>query len=214
MIELWNYYRSGTSHRVRIALNLKGLDWQYRSLNLLASDHKQPAYLDINPQGLAPALVVDGEVFTQSPAILEYLEEAYPTPPLLPTDTAQRAKVRAMAMIIGCDIHPLNNLRVITQLKALTQAQEPPVDWIGRWISEGFAAIEALLARDPSRAIGCCFGDQPGLVECYLVPQVYAARRFGIELSSFPAICAIDAYCATLPAFQAAHPDLQPDTPQ
>lgn len=214
MIELWNYYRSGTSHRVRIALNLKQIAWQYKELNLLKQDHKAEQYLAINPQGLAPAMIVQGKTLTQSPAMLEYIEERWPTPPLLPTDLTERAKVRAMAMLISCDIHPLNNLRVLNEVKSLTKDDTLPVDWIHKWISLGLTALESTLVKDKQRDLNYCFGDAPGLAECYLIPQVYSAKRFNMDMSAFPAINRIDKTCASLQAFIDAHPDNQPDAPK
>ncbi|PHR62955.1 MAG: maleylacetoacetate isomerase [Robiginitomaculum sp.] len=213
MIKLWNYFRSGTSHRVRIALNFKGVEWQYQPLNFLTQQHKEKAYLDLNPQGLAPAIEIDGAVLFQSPAIIEYLEERFPEPPLLPGDAISRAKVRAMAMLIGCDIHPLNNLRVLNEVKALTGQDAPPLDWIAHWVAEGFSALETLLSRDDSRHPDVCFGTTPGLVECYLIPQVYAANRFKVDMTPYPLIRQIDQACSKLAAFQKAHPDIQPDAP-
>ena len=211
MITLYNYWRSGTSHRVRIALALKGVDYDYVPLNLLAGEHKDDAYRAMNPQGLVPALAVDGHVLTQSPAILEWIEESWPEPPLLPKDRFDRARVRAMAALVECDIHPINNLRVLNTLKADFDADRAAVlNWIARWISEGFMALELMLGRDKVRG-DYCFGNAPSLAECCLIPQVYAARRFDVDLTPFAAITAIDAACAKLPAFIAAAPENQPD---
>jgi len=213
-LKLWNYYRSGTSHRVRIALNIKGLSWDYKPLNLLTREHKSTPYLKANPQGLAPTLFVNGEALVQSPAILEYIEETWPKPAILPDTAEDRAKVRAMAMLIGCDIHPLNNLRVLNEVKTLTSENTPPLAWIHKWIKQGFDALESMLISDSGRDPRFCFGTSSGLAECYLIPQVYAARRFEFDLKPYPAICQIDEFCATQPAFIAAHPDAQPDAPQ
>ncbi|PHS28263.1 MAG: maleylacetoacetate isomerase [Robiginitomaculum sp.] len=211
MIRLHNYYRSGTSHRVRIALNLKKVSYEYVPLNLLEKAHKSEAYLALNPQGLAPALEVDGHVLTQSPAILEWIEESWPEPPLLPTDRFDRARVRAMAALIACDIHPINNLRILNALKQDFGADHDAVlGWITRWTTDGFSALETLLNTNHNRG-EFCFGKAPGLVECNLIPQVYAARRFDVDLAPYPAITAIDAACAALPAFESAHPANQPD---
>lgn len=214
MIELWSYYRSGTSHRVRIALNVKGLDWQHKELNLLQRQHQAAPYQQINPQGLAPTLIIDGKPLTQSPAILEFLEETWPEPALLPKDLFERAQARAMAMIIGCDIHPINNLRVLNEVKRLTATDGPPIKWIHNWLSSGFAALESLLANNPNRSSDFCFGTKPSLVECYLIPQVYAAKRFQLDMKPYPVISQIDDACAELAAFIAAHPDNQPDAPK
>jgi maleylpyruvate isomerase len=152
---------------------------------------------------------VDGVVLTQSPAILEWLEDAHPAPALLPTDAIDRARVRAMAALIGCDIHPLNNLRVGKALRETFGADQAAVDaWAARWILPGFEALEALVAR---HGAGWCFGDTPTLADCYLIPQIYSARRFNVALDAFPRLLAIDAAAARHPAFIAAHPDNQPD---
>ncbi len=214
MIKLWNYYRSGTSHRVRIALNLKGIEWEYVPLNLLKRQHKTDEYMAINPQGLAPAMQIGEQIITQSPAILEYLEEMHPDPALFPAGAIHRAKVRAMAMVIGCDIHPLNNLRVLNAVKEISGEDGPPLAWITNWIHLGFAALEEMLVKTPGRDPGFCFGAHAGLAECYLIPQVYAARRFNVDLTPFPQICTIDENCADIPAFIKAHPDVQPDAPK
>ncbi|MDQ7018572.1 MAG: maleylacetoacetate isomerase [Robiginitomaculum sp.] len=211
MIRLYNYYRSGTSHRVRIALHLKDVPFEYVPVNLLEKEHKSAAYQALNPQGLAPAITVDGHTLTQSPAILEWIEESWPEPPLLPTDRFDRARVRAMAALIACDIHPINNLRILNALKSGFGADQSAVlGWIARWIYDGFAALEVMLKADSQRG-DFCFGKAPGLVECNLIPQVYAARRFEVDLTPFPTITAIDAACAALPAFEKAHPANQPD---
>ena len=206
---LHGYWRSGTSYRTRIALNLKGLTYEQRGVDLREGDQRSAAYLRLNPQGLVPALEVDGTVLTQSPAILEWLEETYPTPPLLPTDPVARAQVRAMAALIGCDIHPLNNLRVGKALREDFGADQAAVDaWAAHWIAPGFAALESLVAEYGN---GWCFGDAPTLADCYLIPQIYSARRFNVALGAFPRLLAIEAAAGADPAFQAAHPDRQPD---
>ena len=206
---LHGYWRSGTSYRTRIALNLKSLPHEQAGVDLRAGDQKSEAYLTLNSQGLVPALEVDGAVLTQSPAILEWLEETHPEPPLLPSDPVARAQVRAMAALVACDIHPLNNLRVLQALKRDFGADQAALDaWAGRWITAGFEALEALIARHGD---GWCFGDAPTLADCCLIPQVYSARRFNTPLDAFPRILDIDARAAGHPAFQAAHPDRQPD---
>jgi maleylpyruvate isomerase len=212
-MKLHNYYRSGTSHRVRIALNLKGIAYDYVPVNLLNGEHRGEPYKALNPQGLAPALEVDGHTLTQSPAILEWIEESWPEPPLLPAGRFDRARVRAMAALVACDIHPVNNLRILNALKSEFNAdQDAVLAWIARWINDGFSALESMLNDDKTRG-PFCFGDAPGLADCTLIPQVYAARRFHVDLTPFAAINAIDAACAELPAFQAAYPDNQPDAP-
>ena len=206
---LHGYWRSGTSYRTRIALNLKSLTHEQAGVDLRVGDQKSEAYLTLNPQGLVPALEIDGAVLTQSPAILEWLEETHPEPPLLPSDPVARAQVRAMAALVACDIHPLNNLRVLNALKRDFGADQAALDaWAGRWITAGFEALEALIAR---HGRGWCFGNAPTLADCCLIPQVYSARRFNTPLDAFPRILDIDARAAGHPAFRAAHPDRQPD---
>ena len=206
---LHGYWRSGTSYRTRIALNLKGLNYEQHGVDLRRGDQRSETYLRLNPQGLVPALENDGAVLTQSPAILEWLEETHPNPPLLPADPIARAQVRAMAALVGCDIHPLNNLRVGKALREGFGADQAAVDaWAARWITPGFTALEALVARHGD---GWCFGDAPTLADCYLIPQIYSARRFHVALDAFPRLLAIETAAAAHPAFQAAHPDRQPD---
>lgn len=205
---LHGYWRSGTSYRTRIALELKGLEYDQLGIDLRAGDQHSAAYRALNPQGLVPALEHDGGVLTQSPAIIEWLEERYPEPPLMPRDPDRRAQVRAMAAIVGCDIHPLNNLRVLKAIRALGADDAGADAWAGRWISAGFDALESLIGRHGD---GWSYGGAPGLVDCYLIPQVYSARRFHVDLTPWPLISAIDARAAGHPAFQAAHPDRQPD---
>ena len=203
------YWRSGTSYRTRIALNLKGLDYEIRTVNLLAGEQGGEAYRDLAPQGLVPALETPDGVLIQSPAILEWLEEAHPAPPLLPSDTRGRAEVRAMAALIGCDVHPLNNLRVLRTLKRELSATDEQISaWEGRWIGDGFAALETLIARHGG---GFCWGAEPTLADCYLIPQVYAAERFGVDTEPYPLIRAVAERCRALAAFASAHPDRQPD---
>ncbi len=203
------YWRSGTSYRTRIALNLKGLAYQIRSVNLLQGEQLAAPYRDLQPQGLVPALESDGRVMIQSPAILEWLDEAYPEPRLLPAGAADRATVRAMAALIGCDIHPLNNLRVLRHLRRdLKASDEQLLAWETRWIGDGFSALEAEIGR---HGAGFCFGDAPTLADCYLIPQIYSAVRFGVDLEPYPLIRAIDLRAGALEAFALAHPDRQPD---
>lgn len=206
---LHDYWRSGAAYRTRIALNLKGLTYDQQGVDLRTGIHKSAAFVALNPQGMVPALEIDGAVLTQSPAILEWLEETHPTPALLPADPIQRASVRAMAALVGCDIHPLNNLRVGKALREGFGADQAAVDaWAARWILPGFAALEALVGRDGA---GWCFGATPTLADCYLVPQIYSARRFNVPLDAFPRLLAIEAAAADHAAFAAAHPDRQPD---
>ena len=206
---LHGYWRSGAAYRVRIALALKGLSYEQRGHDLRTGAQKDPAYVALNPQGMVPALELDGAVLTQSPAILEWLEEAYPAPALLPSDAVGRAHVRAMAALIGCDIHPLNNLRVGKALREGFGADQAAVDaWAARWIIPGFEALEALVAR---HGAGWSYGDAPTLADCYLIPQIYSAGRFNVPLDAFPRLLAIDEAAKAHPAFVAAHPDNQPD---
>lgn len=205
---LHGYWRSGTSYRTRIALNLKGLTYEQAPIDLRTGAQKSDAFLALNPQGLVPALEADGLVLTQSPAILEWLEETYPTPALLPSDATGRAVVRAMAAVIGCDIHPLNNLRVLKAIKALGADEAATDNWTQTWINDGFKALEAMVAVHGK---GWCYGDQPTLADCYLIAQIYSARRFKVDMDAYPLLSAIEAKAAEHPAFVAAHPDNQPD---
>ena len=206
---LHGYWRSGTSYRTRIALNLKGLAYETAPVDLRTGAQKSDAYLALNPQGLVPALETDdGLVLTQSPAILEWLEEAHPSPALLPTNAADRAVVRAMAALIGCDVHLLNNLRVLKAVRELGADQAGVDAWAGRWILDGFTALEALVVRHGE---GWCFGGAPTLADCYLIPQIYSARRFNVDLTAFPRLLEIEMRADLHPAFIAAHPDNQPD---
>ena len=211
-MQLHNFFRSGTSHRLRIALNLKGLDVEYVAVDLRREAHLQPAFKALNPQGLVPALVLDdAQVLIQSPAIIEWLEERHPTPPLLPADPEARARVRALAAIVGCDIHPVNNRRILEALRHRFGADEAAINaWCGTWIADGFDAIEALLAADPARG-DFCFGSAPTLADVYLVPQIESARRFQVDLSRWPRLLAVEAACLRLEAFQRAAPGRQPD---
>ena len=200
------YWRSGTSYRTRIALNLKGVTYEQRTHDLRQGEQKSEAYLALNPQGLVPALEHEGRVITQSLAILGWLEERFPEPPLLPrTSPEDRAEVRAMATLIACDIHPLNNLRVLKAVKGLGGDTDA---WADQWIRPGFDALERLIEQ---RGGGWSWGDAPTIADCCLIPQVYSARRFNVDVSAWPLISAIDARAAEHPAFQAAHPDVQPD---
>ena len=210
-MKLHNFWRSGTSHRTRIALNLKGLDYDYVAVHLAKEEHLQDAFKAINPQQLVPALDTGSEVLIQSPAILEWLEEKYPTPALLPRDPQRRARVRALAAIVGCDIHPINNRRILEYLRHNMGANEDAINaWCGTWITAGFDAYEALLAADTQRG-RFSHGDAPTLADCYLVPQIESARRFKVDLSRWPLILGIEQACMALEAFQKAAPGQQPD---
>jgi maleylpyruvate isomerase len=207
---LHNYWRSGTSYRTRIALNLKGLHYEQRAVDLRAGAQNEAGYKALNPQMLVPTLETDdGTLLTQSPAILEWLEERFPQPPLLPEGADERATVRAMAALIGCDVHPLNNLRVLGQLRTEFGADSAAVkEWTARWIGDGFAALETLIERHGGRF---AYGDTPTLVECYLVPQLYSAERFEVDVSPYPRVLAAANAARALPEVEAAHPDRQPD---
>lgn len=207
---LYGYYRSSAAYRVRIALNLKGLDYRQQPINLLKGEQRAPAYLALNPQGLVPALLDNGQLLTQSLAICEYLDEAYPdTPALLPAGLIARARVRALALSICADIHPLHNARVMRYLEdELDQPEPARLQWIRHWIATGFNALEAQLASQPA-SYAC--GEVPGLLDACLVPQVFAARRFGLDLNPYPHIVRVDSALAALPAFAAAHPARQVD---
>jgi maleylpyruvate isomerase len=210
-MQLHNFFRSGTSHRLRIALNLKGLPYDYVAVDLRKNEHQGAAFKALNPQGLVPALVDGEQVLTQSVAIIEWLEERYPTPALLPTDINDRAHVRALAAIVGCDIHPVNNKRILDTLRARFGADEAAINkWCGTWIAYGFDSYEALLAADSRRA-GFSFGNTPTLADAYLIPQIESARRFKVELGRWPLIMEVDAKCGALKAFHKAAPMAQPD---
>ena len=206
---LHGYWRSGTSYRVRLALALKRLDYEQVTHDLRSGAQRADAYRALNPQGLVPALDTGDAVLTQSPAILEWLEEVYPDPALLPADAIDRAIVRAMAATVACDIHPLGNLRVLNALRADFAADAEAVTrWIARWIGDGFAALETMVERHGD---GFAFGDRPTLADCHLVPQVYAAERFAVDLAPYPRLVDAARRTAALPVATAAHPDRQPD---
>ncbi len=208
-LTLHGYWRSTTAYRVRIALTLKGVAYAQVTHDLRTGAQREAGYRTLNPQGLVPALKTDDVVLTQSPAILEWIDETYPNPPLLPADANGRAIVRAMAATIACDIHPVNNLRILNALRTEFGADEAAVNrWIARWIGDGFAALETQIARYGD---GLAFGATPTIADCHLVPQVYSAERFGVDLSPYPKLKAAAENARALPAFAAAHPDRQPD---
>jgi maleylpyruvate isomerase len=212
-LKLYSYYRSSASYRVRIALNLKGLDFQYLPVHLVRDSGEQfaAAYLAMNAQALVPMLVDDDRTLTQSLAIIEYLEDICPEPPLLPKAPAHRAYVRQIALSIACEIHPLNNLRVLGYLsRQLGVTDSAKAEWKRHWVQLGFRAMEAQLSASPARGT-FCFGELPTIADCCLVPQLFNARRLGVELGEFPTLCAIDAACQALPAFERAQPSRQPD---
>ena len=212
MIKHYNYFRSGTSHRLRIALNLKGIETEYIAVDLASEAHLKGDFSTINPQALVPALVLDdGEVLTQSPAIIEWLEERFPSPPLLPKDIQERAHVRALAALVGCDIHPVNNRRILEYLRHNFGADNDTINaWCGRWITAGFDAYEKHLANQPKQGKFSC-GNTPTVADVYLIPQIESARRFKVDLSQWPLIQAIDRACAALDAFAKAAPQNQVD---
>lgn len=210
-MKLYSYFRSSAAYRVRIALNLKGIEYDLEPKSLRTGEHLAADYLDINPQGFVPALAIEGTVIAQSLAILEYLEERYPVPMLLPKHPVARAHVRSMALAIACDIHPLNNLRVLNHLRAAYHLSEQQVDdWYRHWITEGFRALEILVKRH-STAAQRCFADVISMADVCLVPQMFNARRLKVDLTPFPTLTAISTSLESLPAFAAAHPAVQPD---
>ncbi len=204
------YFLSSAAYRLRIALNLKGLAHEARSVHLRRGDQKAAGYRALNPQGLVPALEADGLVFIQSLAIVEWLDESFPEPPLLPADRDVRARARAFAQVIACDIHPLQNLRVLRYLKRELGLDQAGLDaWSRHWVGEGLAACEALLAREPEASFG--FGAAPGIAEICLVPQMLNADRFGLDTADFPRLGRLRQACEALPAFADAHPSKQPE---
>ena len=210
-MKLYSFFRSGTSHRLRIALNLKGIATNYAAIDLRVDEQQKEAFKAINPQGMVPALDTGEQVLIQSPAIIEWLEEKHPTPALLPAGADARARVRARAARVGCDIHPLNNRRILQTLRKQFGANEDAINaWCGHWISEGFDAYEALIAADKTRG-RFSFGDTPTLADVYLIPQVESARRFKVDLTKWPQIMAVEKACLELEAFQKAAPEQQPD---
>jgi maleylpyruvate isomerase len=210
-MKLYGFFRSGTSHRLRIALNLKNLGYEQVAVDLQRDGHLTPQFSAINPQRLVPALDVEGRILTQSPAIIEWLEERYPTPPLLPSDPWQRAEVRALAAIVGCDIHPINNKRVLERVRHSFGANEGAInEWCALWISTGFDAFEGLLRARGSKG-PFSFGDTPTIADVYLVPQMESSRRFRVDVSHWPRLCEIERACLQLDAFRRAAPAAQAD---
>ena len=210
-MKLYGYFRSSAAYRTRIALNLKGLAYEYIPIHLQKGEQHRNDYHAINPQELVPALIDESGTFTQSIAIIEYLDERYPDPPLLPRTVAERARVRAIALAIACDIHPLNNLRVLQYLtRTLGISEDAKNEWYRHWIQIGLSALEAQLAADPATG-AFCHGDAPTLADICLVPQVANARRVDVSLDPFPTVMRIDAHCQSVDAFAAAAPGRQPD---
>ena len=204
-IVLHDYFRSSASYRVRIALNLKSIDYERREVNLAKGAQRDRDFRAFNPQGFVPALEIDGLTLTQSLSIAVYLDQTRPRPPLMPTDPVDQAHVRALALTIACDIHPLNNLRVLNYLKGPLKASEAAKDeWYRHWVTEGLAALEAMASP---RAGAFLFGDEPTLADICLVPQLYNARRFSVPLADYPTLRRADETASACPAFAAAHPD-------
>ncbi|EPC02915.1 maleylacetoacetate isomerase [Litchfieldella anticariensis FP35 = DSM 16096] len=212
MTTLYGYFRSSAAYRVRIALNIKGLAYDQAPVNLVKGEQRAEVYLARNPQGLVPMLTIDdGTQLLQSLAICEYLEERYPEPPLLPADPSDRARVRALAQLVACEIHPLNNLRVLKYLVNELQVDEDTkLTWYRHWVAEGFTALETMLSREAGSG-DFCHGDAPTLADVCLVPQVFNAERFEFDLSACPRIRRITANCRAIEAFQRAAPGEQPD---
>ncbi len=213
---LHNYFRSSAAYRVRIAMNLKGLDYDYVPVHLTRDGGMQfrEPYKSLNPQQLVPLLDDRGFRLSQSLAIIEYLDEKFPEQPLLPASIEGRARVRQLALAISCDIHPLQNLRVLKYLTGpLALSEDQKTTWIKHWLGLGLEALEAELANSPTRGT-FCFGDTPTMADCALVPQIFSARRFSVDLAGFPTLRAIHAACEAVPAIAAAHPAAQPDSEQ
>ncbi len=212
---LYSYHRSSAAYRVRIALNLKDLDYTIYPVHLLKNggEHQHRDYLEINPQGLVPALNTEDGLLTESAAIIEYLEERYPLRPLLPENLGDRALVRSLAQMIACDIHPLNNLRVLTYLWPESTTTEQKQRWYHHWLEKGLSAFEIRLERSGSKGL-FCFGDAPGLADLFLIPQVYNALRFDHRIERYPLIQGIHRNCTRIDAFRRAAPERQPDSPE
>ncbi len=210
-MKLFTYFRSSAAFRVRIALNLKGLPYEPVFVHLAKGDHRKPAYAGKYPQGLLPTLIADGQTLSQSLAIIEYLDETHPHPALLPKDPAGRARVRSLALLVACEIHPLNNLRTLQYLKTgLGQSEEQVGVWYRHWIADGLGKLEADLAAS-SAAGKFCFGDAPSVADCCLVPQIFNARRYDSDLTPYPRLMRVFDECMKLEAFARAQPSQQPD---
>ena len=207
-MKLYSAWRASGPYRLRIALALKGLAYDYIPVDLVAGEQRGEAYGAINAQHLVPTLDVDGEMMTQSLSILEWLEETHPEPALLPKTPLDRQRVRAMCGVVACDIPPVNNLRILKSLSAMGIDEDGRNTWVARWIDEGFAALEPMIAR---HGAGYAFGETPTMADCLLVPQIYNANRFGVDLSPYPALVAAGEHALKHPAIAASHPNLQPD---
>ena len=209
-MKLYNYFRSSASFRVRIALNLKGLAYEYVPVHIAKGEHKLPAYAELSADGLVPTLEIDGRRLSQSMAIIEYLDELHPTPALLPQDPFERAQVRALSQSIACEIHPINNLRVLKYLTAELHVSEDDKNaWYRHWVRSGLQAFERQLALLPDATY--CFGETPTLADCCLVPQIFNGQRFKVDFSGLPRTMAAFEACMQLPAFQQAQPSACPD---
>ena len=209
-MKLYTYFRSSAAFRVRIALGLKGLAWEPAAVHLPKGEHRDSVYGAINPQALLPTLDVDGNLLVQSLAIMEYLEETHPAPPLLPKDALGRARVRALSLLIACEIHPVNNLRVLQHLKRSLGLNDDQVNaWYRHWIGDGLTKLEADLARPGTGRFS--HGDTPGMADCCLVPQVFNAQRYQCDTTAYPTVMRIFAECMKLQAFDRAQPGKQPD---
>ena len=209
-MRLYTYFRSSAAFRVRIALNLKGLAYDPVFVHLARGEHRKPEYASVDPQALLPTLVDDGQALSQSLAIIEYLEEKHPEPPLLPRDPLGRARVRSLSLLVACEIHPLNNLRTLQHLKrALGQNEEQINAWYRHWIADGLAKLEADLARGGTGRF--CHGDAPTMADCCLVPQIFNAKRYQSDLAPYPTLMRIFDACMQLAAFDRAQPSKQPD---
>ena len=213
-MKLYTFFRSSASYRVRIALNLKGISYEQAPIHLRRGGGEQlmPAYRSLNPQALVPALEDNGKILTQSLAIIEYLDETHPNPPLLPKDPADKALVRSMAMVIACEVHPIQNLRVLNYVKATYNQTDEQVNgkWAQHWIDLGLHALQEMIVAQPKRG-KFCYGDTPTLADICLIPQLGNARRYGCDLAKYPTILAIEQACNAVPAFADAAPEKQPD---
>lgn len=210
-MNMYGFFRSGTSHRTRIILNLKQVDYNLIPVSLMKNEHKLEDFKQINPQGFVPVLQAENQQLIQSPAIIEWLEEQYPEPALLPKNEPARAQVRAIAAMIGCDIHPINNKRILDYLRNVLKLDAEQIEaWCQNWIDEGFRALEQLLNADDSRG-AFCVGNTATIADAYLIPQVDSAARFNVDMTKYPTIQKIYDACMALPAFEAAAPKNQPD---